>query len=146
MIVTKKALPRRTFLKGMQATLALPLLDAMIPAMTALAQTPAKAVRRLGYVFVPMGCDHARWTPEGQGTLGQLTPILSPLEPLKGATDGRHEPGAAELISGDTRHVEFRIPERGPRQTYRELGLSSGHHRRPTRRAADRAGHAAAVA
>ena len=83
MIVTKKALPRRTFLKGMQATLALPLLDAMIPAMTALAQTPAKAVRRLGYVFVPMGCDHARWTPEGQGTLGQLTPILSPLEPLK---------------------------------------------------------------
>ena len=83
MIITKKALPRRTFLKGMQATLALPLLDAMIPAMTALAQTPAKAVRRLGYVFIPMGCDHARWTPEGKGTLGQLTPILSPLEPVK---------------------------------------------------------------
>ena len=83
MIITKKALPRRTFLKGIQATLALPLLDAMIPAATALAQTPAKAVRRLGYVFVPMGCDHGRWTPEGQGALGQLTPCLSPLEPLK---------------------------------------------------------------
>ena len=83
MIITKKALPRRTFLKGVQATLALPLLDAMIPAMTALAQTPAKAVRRLGFVFIPMGCDHARWTPEGQGTLEQLTPILSPLEPVK---------------------------------------------------------------
>ncbi len=83
MIITKKALPRRTFLKGMQAALALPLLDAMIPAMTALAQTPAKAVRRLGYVFIPMGCDHGRWTPEGTGTLGQLTPILGPLEPVK---------------------------------------------------------------
>ncbi len=83
MIITKKALPRRTFLKGMQATLALPLLDAMVPAMTALAQTPAKSVRRIGYVFIPMGCDHARWTPDGQGTLGQLTPILSPLEPIK---------------------------------------------------------------
>ena len=83
MIITKKALPRRTFLKGMQATLALPLLDAMIPAMTALAQTPAKAVRRLGFVFIPMGCDHARWTPEGAGALDQLSPILSPLEPVK---------------------------------------------------------------
>ena len=83
MIITKKALPRRTFLKGMQATLALPLLDAMIPAMTALAQTPAKAVRRLGFVFIPMGCDHARWTPEGTGALDQLSPILSPLEPVK---------------------------------------------------------------
>ena len=83
MIITKKSLPRRTFLKGMQATLALPLLDAMIPAMTALAQTPAKAVRRLGFVFIPMGCDHARWTPDGAGALDQLSPILSPLEPIK---------------------------------------------------------------
>ena len=58
MIITKKALPRRTFLRGMQATLALPLLDAMIPAATAWAQTPAKPVRRLGFVFVPMGSDH----------------------------------------------------------------------------------------
>ena len=83
MIITKKSLPRRTFLKGMQATLALPLLDAMIPAMTALAQTPAKAVRRLGFVFIPMGCDHARWTPEGMGAIDQLSPILSPLEPVR---------------------------------------------------------------
>ena len=83
MIITKKALPRRTFLKGVQATLALPLLDAMVPAMTALAQTPAKAVRRLGFVFIPMGSDQARWTPEGTGALDQLSPILSPLEPVK---------------------------------------------------------------
>ena len=82
MIITKKALPRRTFLKGVQATLALPLLDAMIPAATALANTPAKPVRRLGYVFIPMGYDWARWTPEGP-TLDKLTPILSPLEKVK---------------------------------------------------------------
>ena len=83
MIITKKAIPRRTFLKGMQATLALPLLDAMIPAATALAKTAAKPVARLGYVFIPMGCDHARWTPNDEGTLGELSPILSPLEAVK---------------------------------------------------------------
>jgi len=83
MIITKKALPRRTFLRGLQATLALPLLDAMIPAATALAQTAAKPVRRLGFVYVPMGCDHGRWTPAGQGALGELSPILAPLEPVK---------------------------------------------------------------
>jgi hypothetical protein len=83
MIITKKALPRRTFLKGLQATLALPLLDAMIPAATALAQTPARPVRRLGFVYIPMGCDHGRWTPTGQGALGELSPILAPLEGVK---------------------------------------------------------------
>ena len=55
MIITKKALPRRTFLRGMGATLALPLLDAMVPSMTALAATPANPVRRLGFVYIPMG-------------------------------------------------------------------------------------------
>ena len=83
MIITKKALPRRTFLRGLQATLALPLLDAMIPAATAWAKTPAQPVRRLGYVFIPMGCDHARWTPPGEGALTDLSPSLSPLESLK---------------------------------------------------------------
>ncbi len=83
MIISKKALPRRTFLKGLQATLALPLLDAMIPAATAQARTPARPVRRLGFVYIPMGCDHARWTPAGEGTLGDLSPILAPLEPVK---------------------------------------------------------------
>ena len=83
MIITKKALARRTFLRGAGATVALPLLDAMVPAMTALAQIPATSVRRLGFVFVPMGCDHARWTPKGRGALGQLTPCLSPLEPVR---------------------------------------------------------------
>ncbi len=83
MIITKKALPRRTFLKGVQATLALPLLDAMIPAATALARTPARPVSRLGFVFIPMGCDHGRWTPADTDRLGTLPPILSPLEPVR---------------------------------------------------------------
>ena len=83
MIITKKALPRRTFLKGVQATLALPLLDAMIPAVTALAKTPAKPVSRLGFVYIPMGCDRARWTPFDDGALNELSPILAPLEPVK---------------------------------------------------------------
>jgi hypothetical protein len=55
MIVVKKALPRRTFLRGAGATLALPLLDAMVPALTALAQTPAAPVRRLGFIYIPNG-------------------------------------------------------------------------------------------
>jgi len=83
MMISKKALPRRTFLRGASAMLALPLLDAMIPAATALAATAAAPVKRIGYVFMPMGCDITRWTPEGSGKLDQLSPILSPLEPIK---------------------------------------------------------------
>lgn len=83
MIVVKKALPRRTFLRGVGATLALPLLDAMVPALTALAATPAVPVRRLGFVFIPMGCDITRWTPPSQDRLNELSPILSSLAPVK---------------------------------------------------------------
>ncbi len=83
MTIFKKALPRRTFLRGVGATLALPLLDAMVPAMMALAATPAAPVRRLGFVFVPMGCDITRWTPPGKDRLGELSPSLSPLAPVK---------------------------------------------------------------
>src|SRR5688500_986921 len=82
MIITKKALNRRTFLRGMGATLALPLLDAMVPAATALAKTAANPVRRLGFVFMPMGCDNTRWTPPG-ATLDELSPILSSLAPVR---------------------------------------------------------------
>src|SRR5213593_4179562 len=82
MFIVKKALPRRTFLRGLGATLALPLLDAMVPAATALAKTPAQPVRRLGFVFMPMGCDITRWTPPGD-RLDQLPPILSSLAPVR---------------------------------------------------------------
>ena len=83
MIITKKALPRRTFLRTVGATMALPLLDAMIPAATALEKTPAKSVRRLGFVFMPMGCDQSRWTPGSANNLEKLSPILNSLEPVK---------------------------------------------------------------
>ena len=79
MIITKKALPRRTFLRGLGATVALPLLDAMVPSMTALASTAAAPVRRLGFVYMPMGCDLPRWTPPGDGPLPQLSPTLQSL-------------------------------------------------------------------
>src|SRR5262249_53229938 len=74
--ILKKALPRRTFLRGVGAALALPLLDAMVPTMIALAATPAAPVRRLGFVFIPMGCDISRWTPPGKDDLDKLSPIL----------------------------------------------------------------------
>jgi len=79
MIITKMALPRRTFLRGMGATLALPLLDAMVPAASALANTAASAPRRLGYVYIPMGMNPVSWTPSEVGQLTTLSPSLSPL-------------------------------------------------------------------
>ena len=84
MIITKKALPRRTFLRGSGAALALPLLDAMIPSMTALADTAASParLRRLGFVYMPMGCDITRWTPPGD-SLDELSPSLRSLAPVK---------------------------------------------------------------
>lgn len=82
MIVTKKALPRRTFLRGAGTTLALPLLDAMVPPLTALSKTPARTVRRLGFVYVPMGSDITRWTPPVEGALAELSPTLSSLAPV----------------------------------------------------------------
>jgi hypothetical protein len=84
--ISKKSVPRRTFLRGVGASLALPLLDAMIPAATAASKTAATPVRRLGYVFMPMGCDQSRWTPRSEGTLEELSPILDSLAPVKDQT------------------------------------------------------------
>ncbi|NJM38492.1 MAG: DUF1552 domain-containing protein [Akkermansiaceae bacterium] len=83
MILSRKSLPRRTFLRGIGSTLALPLLDAMIPAATAMSKTAANPVRRLGYIFIPMGADLSRWTPPGADDLDQLSPILEPLAGVK---------------------------------------------------------------
>src|SRR5215475_14688267 len=99
--------------------MALPLLDAMIPAATALARTPARPAPRLGFVFIPMGCDQARWTPPGEGELNELSPILSPLEPIKdqvtvitntrlqNAYPGTHDTSnAAFLSAAPAKHTE----------------------------------------
>jgi hypothetical protein len=119
MFLTKKAIPRRTFLRSAQGALALPLLDAMIPAATAWAQTPAKPVPRLGFVFIPMGCDQSRWTPPGQGKLDELSPILTPLKPVKdqvtvitntrlqNAYPGTHDTSnSAFLSAASSKHTE----------------------------------------
>jgi len=82
MIITKKALSRRAVLRGVGATLALPLLDAMVPSMTALASTPADPVRRLGFVYIPMGANQAQWTPKAEGAITELSPILESLNPF----------------------------------------------------------------
>lgn len=83
MILTRKALPRRTFLRGAGASVALPLLDAMIPSMTAQAKTAAAGVRRLGFVYIPMGSNISMWTPRSENDLSELSPSLSPLEAVK---------------------------------------------------------------
>ena len=83
MIVVKKSLSRRTVLRGMGVTLALPLLDAMVPALSALTKTAASPVRRFSAVYVPNGITMEDWTPAAEGTAFELTPILKPLEPVR---------------------------------------------------------------
>jgi hypothetical protein len=88
MIITKKALPRRTFLRGAGVAMALPLLDAMIPSFTAAAATAVAPTRRLGFVYIPMGCAGATagaikyWTPASVGNLTELSPSLTTLTPF----------------------------------------------------------------
>ena len=94
MIITKMALPRRTFLRGVGATLALPLLDAMVPALSALAAT-AQAGRRLGFVYVAERRDPGA-VDAGDGRRGfELSPILAPLEPVQRQAARAERPRAA---------------------------------------------------
>ena len=79
MIVTKKALPRRTVLRGLGATIALPLLDGMVPAFAAIRNTAASSTKRFGVVYVPMGAIMDSLTPATEGAGFALTPILQPL-------------------------------------------------------------------
>jgi hypothetical protein len=83
MYATRKALPRRTFLRGVGASVALPLLDAMVPSFTVLAQTPAVPRTRFGAVFIPNGAIIESWTPTNAGAGLELSPILKPLEPFR---------------------------------------------------------------
>ncbi len=83
MINTKKAIPRRTVLRGVGASLALPLLDGMVPASTALAKTAAKPVVRFCTVYVPNGIIMERWTPATAGRGFDFTPTLKPLESFR---------------------------------------------------------------
>ncbi len=111
MIITRKALSRRTVLRGLGTSLTLPLLDGMVPALTAVGRTPAAPTRRLGVVYVPNGIVMDEWTPTAVGAGFELTPILEPLarfrERLTVVTglsnkgpDYAHETGATSFLTG----------------------------------------------
>ncbi|MGB7218800.1 MAG: DUF1552 domain-containing protein [Vicinamibacterales bacterium] len=111
MFISKLSLPRRTFLRGVGATLALPLLDAMVPAATALAQTPAKPTLRFGAVMVPQGAVREAWMPAQTGSNFDFSPTLKPLEPFRDhvvvvsgtgqtSADAGHAPGPIVFLTG----------------------------------------------
>jgi hypothetical protein len=83
MIITKKSIPRRTVLRGLGTALALPLLDSMVPALSALGRTAARPKTRLGIVYVPHGAVMNKWTPAVDGDAFELSPILQPLQPFR---------------------------------------------------------------
>jgi hypothetical protein len=116
MFITKMALPRRTFLRGVGATLALPLLDAMAPAFAPVARTAAAPVRRIGFIYHPNGFIREYWTPDATGTAFELKSSLKALEPhrdrltivsglanleaeAKGSSPGPHSRGSAAWLT-----------------------------------------------
>ena len=123
MIVTKKAIPRRTVLRGLGVTIALPLLDSMVPAAKALAQTPAAPLSRFGFVYVPHGSIMREWTPAQEGANFEFSQILRPLEPfrkdltvlsnLSNYGENGHSVSSAMWLSGRT-----------------DMPMSSGRHSR----------------
>ena len=81
--LTRKHLPRRTVLRGLGVTVALPVLDAMIPAATALAQTAARPKPRLSCIYIPHGATMDLWTPKTVGRDLEFSQILKPFEPFR---------------------------------------------------------------
>ena len=118
MMIFKKEIPRRTFLRGMGATVALPLLDAMVPAFAGPLETAAKPAARLSFVYVPNGIVMDKWTPAAEGAQYEMTPILEPLAAfrdrflvlsglahnsarmLPGETGGDHPRAGAAFLTG----------------------------------------------
>jgi hypothetical protein len=106
MFITKRSLSRRTMLRGMGATLALPFLDAMVPAATALAKTAAQPAPRFGAVFVPMGERPSHWTPATTGAGFEFSPILKPIERFRDSlvvvSNLDRPPGGTHAVSTST--------------------------------------------
>ena len=116
MFITKTALPRRTFLRGVGAAVGLPLLEAMVPALSAAAKTAANPIRRLGFVYIPNGVamNHAvnYWRPSGEGTSFEFSPILAPLAPFRSnvvVISGLSHPQAEGLGSGAGDHTRASV-------------------------------------
>jgi hypothetical protein len=108
MFVTKKHLSRRTVLRGVGATIALPLLDAMVPAGTALAQTAAAPKLKVGFVYFPHGAIMRQWTPAAEGANFELSPLLEPLAKFKSqltvvsGLENKHAAGPTHAITPGT--------------------------------------------
>ena len=83
MIITKRHLPRRTFLRGLGVTLALPMLDSMVPAFGGAHAKAAQVIRRLGIVYTPNGIFMPNWTPAIENGPLEITPTLQPLAPFR---------------------------------------------------------------
>jgi hypothetical protein len=116
-MIFRKALPRRTFLRGAGTTLALPLLDSMVPAFASPAEA-AGAALRLGYIYLPVGRIMSKWTPTTEGAGFELTPTLQPLagfrdqllvlsglnikaaDPRPGEAGGNHARPCASYLTG----------------------------------------------
>src|SRR4029453_12695629 len=82
MVIRKIALPRRTFIRGMGATLALPLLDAMVPALSAQSKT-SKATPRFAAIYCGNGANMNDWTPAPEGVVFPFSPLLKPLQAFR---------------------------------------------------------------
>ncbi len=102
MFITKKHLPRRTVLRGLGATVALPLLDGMVPALTALQNTAAAPIKRLGVFYVPNGMSMPYWFPTTEGPMDELPPTLASLNAHKDKVllCGNLDDEAANLVKG----------------------------------------------
>lgn len=107
MFISKMHLPRRTVLRGLGATIALPLLDGMVPALTALSKTAAAPVRRFGIFYVPNGMSMPYWSPKTEGPLAELPPTLRSLSAFKDniLMCGGLDDEAASLVKGGGAHA-----------------------------------------
>ena len=147
MLITKKAIPRRTVLRGLGATLALPLLDAMVPALTALQNTAAKPITRFGVMYVPNGMVMEQWTPAAEGVGFELTPTLAPLAPFRddllvlsnlACVPSPGRPGGAHA-KASTRFLTDISPPTS--ETWLDAGISMDQIARQSRSARPRSSH-----
>jgi len=111
MMIFKKAIPRRSVLKGLGASLALPLLDGMVPALSAAPAPP----RRIGFVYVPNGMIMEKWTPEKEGAAFELPPILEPLAPFR---------DQLLLLSGLNQNMAAALPGEGEQAPHERAGAT----------------------
>jgi len=104
MMIFKRAIPRRTFLRGLGATLALPLLDGMVPAFANALDTGGQVASRLSFVYVPNGIIMDKWSPAKEGANFELSPILEQMTPIRDrmlVLSGLSNEKAAEQQAGE---------------------------------------------